>query len=350
MYKRLLIPLLLVVLLSIGGMAAVFARPYEFHGSVLPAPQLEGGIVLRSAQGPVRLGDYQGKYVLLYFGYTSCPDVCPTALARLKMALDGLSAEERSQVQVIFVSVDPDRDTPEKLERYAHAFGEDFIGATGLRREIDLVADSLGVYYKINAPEANGEYSVDHSSLVYGIDRQGYLVMHWGHDVSAEGIRADLKYLLQHDIPISAQILAGPTQTPVICSLTLVPGHVDAGQWLYEHHCAQCHGMDLGGNPAWQTELADGSRLPPPLNDTGTAWKYSEQEMTAIIKDGRALDHSIYMPSFKNKLADWEVHYIIQYVASTWDVNQKNYQAGLLTLTPLPTLGPLPAATGTPVP
>ena len=350
MSKRLLFPILLIIALLAGTLAVFFMQPYEFHGSILQTPKLEGGIVLRSAQGPVNLGDYQGKIVLLYFGYTSCPDVCPTSLAKLKMGLSELTPEEKAQVQVVFISVDPDRDTPETLEKYAHAFEEDFIGATGTRSEINLIVESFGVTYKINPPEADGSYTVDHSSFVYVIDRQGYLVMNWGHDVQPDGISADLRYLLKHNIPISAQILAGPTQTPVVCSLTLVPGHVDAGQWLYEHHCAQCHGLDLAGNPAWQTELADGSHLPPPLNDAGSAWKYSEQDLTEIVKEGRNLDKAIHMPALKNKLSDWEIHYILQYVASKWDVNQKNYQAGLLTLTPLPTWGPLPTSTGTPSP
>jgi protein SCO1/2 len=340
-----------LVLLVLTGMAAVLLlQPYEFHGSILQSPILEGGILLRSAQGPVRLSDYTGKIVILYFGYSSCPDVCPTSLAKLKMAMSELSAEERAQVQVIFVSVDPDRDTPEKLEQYAQIFGADFIGATGTRSEIDLIAESLGVRYKINPPDADGNYSVDHSSLIYVIDQQGYLVMNWGHDLQPDEIRSDLRYLLQHDIPIAAQILAGPTQTPVECGLTLVPGHVDAGQWLYEHNCAGCHGVDLAGSPAWQTELADGSHLPPPLNQSGNAWKYSEQDLTSIVQDGRNLDHALHMPSFKSKLSDWEIHYILQYVISKWDVNQKNYYAGMLTLTPLPTWGPLPTATGTPAP
>ncbi|HLO15846.1 MAG TPA: SCO family protein [Anaerolineales bacterium] len=351
MRKRVLFVLGAFIFILIGGLVWVaFMQPYEFHGSVLQLPKLEGGIVLRSATGPVRLSDYQGKIVLLYFGYTSCPDVCPTSLAKLKAALSELSQEEAAQVQVIFISVDPDRDTPEKLEQYAHVFGSDFIGASGTRGEINLITESLGVYYKINAPDADGNYTVDHSSFVYVMDRQGYLVMNWGHDVQPDEIGADLHYLLKHGIPISAQLLAGPTQTPVLCSLTLVPGHVDAGKWLYEHNCAACHGMDLAGNPAWQTELDDGSHLPPPLNETGSAWKYSEQDLSQIIKDGRNLDNPIHMPAFKKKLTDWEIHYILQYVESNWDVNQKNYQAGFFTLTPQPTWGPLLPATNTPAP
>ena len=339
-----------IVLLTAVLAVIFFLRPHTFNGSVLQTPIREGEIVLRSDDGPVRLSDYSGKIVLMYFGYTFCPDVCPTTLAKLKVALSQLTPQETAQVQVIFVSVDPQRDTYEHLTDYVHAFNSTFIGASGTRNDIDLIAGSLGVYYKINPPEANGNYTVDHSSFVYVIDRQGYLVMNWGHDIQPDEISADLRYLLKHGIPVSAQILAGPTATPVICSLTLIPAHVQGGEWLYQHYCAQCHGADLKGNPAWQTELADGSHLPPPLDDTGQAWKYSETEFIALVRSGRNLDKPIHMPAFGNDISDWEIHFILQYLASHWDVNQRNYQAGFLTLTPQPTGFPSPTPTITPTP
>ncbi|MEP7134637.1 MAG: SCO family protein [Chloroflexota bacterium] len=346
--RMLLFTGLLIIILASGLVGFIFMQPYRFHGSVMQTPKLEGNIFLRSVDGPVNLSAYQGKMVLLYFGYTYCPDVCPTSLAKVKVALSELTPEEQAQVQVIFVSVDPDRDTPEKLNKYAHVFGSNFIGASGTRSEIDLVTESLGVYYKINPPGADGSYTVDHSSYLYVIDRQGYLVMNWGHDIQPEEISADLSYLLEHGVPISAQILAGPTQTPVVCSMTLVPQYVDAGQWHYEQHCAKCHGIDLLGNPGWQTPLEDGSRLAPPLGRTGNAWQYSKQDLSMIIKEGLHLDKPVNMPAFKSTFGDRETNYILQYIASKWDVNQLNYQAGFLTITPHAALG-IPTATGTPI-
>jgi protein SCO1/2 len=132
MSKRVLFFSAVLMLLLVGGLAWTgFIQPYKFHGSVLQSPKLEGNIVLRSATGPVQLSDHRGEIVLLYFGYTYCPDVCPTSLAKLKAALSGLSPKEAAQVQVIFISVDPARDTPEELEQYAQTFGSDFIGAKG---------------------------------------------------------------------------------------------------------------------------------------------------------------------------------------------------------------------------
>jgi cytochrome c len=178
--------------------------------------------------------------------------------------------------------------------------------------------------------------------------------MSWPHGTPPSDMSTDLQYLLENGMPISAQILAGPTYTPVVCAVTLAPAHVQGGEWLYQHHCAQCHGSDLAGNPAWQTELADGSYLPPPLDGNGKAWQYSEQDLIKIIKEGRNLEKPIHMPAFKNGLADWEISFILTYMKSKWDINQRNYQHGFMTLTPqaTPTLGttPFPILTATALP
>ncbi|HEY6073245.1 MAG TPA: SCO family protein, partial [Anaerolineales bacterium] len=323
--KRLMLLASFAILLAAGVYFGLrFFQPYQLHGSVLSDPKLEGDIFLRSAEGPLRLSDYRGKYMLLYFGYTHCPDICPTSLAKMKAALAQLPLEQAEQVQVLFVSVDPGRDTPQASDDYARVFSPAFSGATGTPVEIALVAESLGVTYKIGAPAADSSYTVEHSSYIYVIDRQGYLVMNWGHDIQPDEIASDLGYLLEHGIPLSAQLLAGPTQTPVVCGLTLIPAHVQGGEWLYGHHCAQCHGANLEGNPAWETELADGSHLPPPLNSEGTIWRHSEADLIELIKSGRNLDKAIHMPAFKGVLSDWEIHFILQYAASKWDVNQRN--------------------------
>jgi mono/diheme cytochrome c family protein len=188
---------------------------------------------------------------------------------------------------------------------------------------------------------------VDHTAFVTIIDRNGYAIMKWAHGISFSDMRDDLKYLLHHDIPVSAQVLAGPTYTPVVCAVTLVPARVQGGEWLYQHHCAQCHGADLSGNPAWQTELSDGSHLAPPLNGSGRVWQYSEQDVISTIKEGRHLDHPIFMPAFKTTLSDWEISFILTYVKSKWDINQLNYQHGFMTLTPQPSATPAPTNTPT---
>jgi protein SCO1/2 len=312
--KKVFAILVIIFLLSaLGILGYRYSAQYQFHGSVLQEPKLAAEIVLRADSRPVRLSNYRGKITLLYFGYTFCPDVCPTSLANLKLMMGDLSPEEAAQVQVIFISVDPNRDTPEKLGQYVQLFDLSFIGATGTREEIDLITSAFNIYYKINS-ESKDNYSVDHSGFITVIDRSGYVIMNWQHGTPPSDMSADLRYLLKNGMPISAQILAGATYTPVVCAVTLAPAHVQGGEWLYQHHCAQCHGADLTGNPAWQTKLADGSHLPPPLNGEGKVWQYSEQDLMKIIKEGRNLDKPIIMPAFKNSLADWEINFILTYM------------------------------------
>lgn len=145
----------------------------------------------------VHLKDFRGQLVLLYFGYASCPDVCPTSLALLSVALKALSPEEIAQIQPIFISVDPARDNGSKLMEYARYFFPSFIGITGTEQEIQRTAMQYGAFYsKVNSNSAMG-YTVDHSSNSYLIGKDGQLVTTFKHDATkAEliaGIRAALK-------------------------------------------------------------------------------------------------------------------------------------------------------------
>lgn len=145
----------------------------------------------------VHLHDFRGKLVLLYFGYASCPDVCPTSLALLSSALKELSTEEIAQIQPIFISVDPARDNDTKLMEYARYFFPSFIGITGTEQEIQRTAMQYGAFYsKVKSNSAMG-YTVDHSSNSYLLGKDGQLLTTFKHDVSkAEiiaGIRAALK-------------------------------------------------------------------------------------------------------------------------------------------------------------
>ncbi|MEA3511767.1 MAG: SCO family protein, partial [Actinomycetota bacterium] len=115
------------------------ARPYMFHGQTIQSNRAAPSIELDSADGTVRLSDYEGDIVVLYFGYTFCPDVCPITLSKLDRAMDILG-DDAEDVHVIMVSVDPARDTPEMLKEYVAHFNEDFIGITGDPNSIDRIA------------------------------------------------------------------------------------------------------------------------------------------------------------------------------------------------------------------
>lgn len=143
----------------------------------------------------VHAEDYAGKTTLLYFGYTHCPDVCPTTLARLSAATHQLDDEVRDDVQVLFVSVDPARDTPEVMGRYADAFGPRFIGLTGETGQIDALTNRYRITYSYGEPDADGRYDVTHSSAVFAFDPQGDAQLLLRDSDPLENIVADIERL-----------------------------------------------------------------------------------------------------------------------------------------------------------
>ncbi|WP_209022658.1 SCO family protein [Rhodocyclus gracilis] len=154
---------------------------------------------LRSAHGPVSLHDFRGKWVLLYFGYTYCPDVCPTALGVIAQALAKLSPEERTRVQPIFISVDPARDTPERLRDYTAFFDPAMIGLTGSADDIAALARRYRIYYQAQPADANGRYSVDHSATTLLLDTAGTLQERLPHSTTAN----ELAHALQQRLAAS---------------------------------------------------------------------------------------------------------------------------------------------------
>ncbi len=170
-------------------------RPLK-QGTMLALPP-GGEFTLESVQGQVELKDFRGKLVLLYFGYMFCPDICPTALIGLTAALKALNAEERAKVAIIFVSLDPRRDTAKLLADYVAFFHPDIIGATANEAEIARIAQRYKVTYRVQSSETNGNYSVDHSSLVYLLDGAGEMVTTFPHGSAPEIITAALRTQLQ---------------------------------------------------------------------------------------------------------------------------------------------------------
>jgi len=161
-------------------------------------PGMGGDFTLRSANGPVSLKDFRGKLVLVYFGYTSCPDVCPTSLGALSAALKKLSDKEMAQIQPLFISVDPDRDNVNKLRDYARYFHPRMIGATGDLDYLQALAKRYGAYFrKMEMDDSALGYAIDHSSTIYVVGKNGKLIDMIQHSGSPkrilEHIRAALK-------------------------------------------------------------------------------------------------------------------------------------------------------------
>ena len=195
---------LAAVLLLIGAVAVwsvvngrlPFGAP-TFHGTVIQSPDLAADFTLTaSTGGQLSLSDLRGKVVLLYFGYTFCPDACPTTLSELKKVPAALG-DRADEVQVVMVSVDPQRDTPEVLREYLSHFDPSFLGLTGTEEEVLAAATPLGIYFSAHEGSAASGYLVDHTTTVLVIDKAGYLRLLYGFETPGEDIAADMRYLVR---------------------------------------------------------------------------------------------------------------------------------------------------------
>ncbi|HZK90546.1 MAG TPA: SCO family protein [Stellaceae bacterium] len=143
---------------------------------------------------PFTDADLKGKWQLVFFGYTHCPDVCPTALNDLSLALDQLGAQKKD-VGIVFISVDPDRDTPAVLKSYVDSFGGPIVALTGTPDAVAQAAKDYRVYYAKH-PAANGGYDMDHSALIYVMDPEGRFTATFTPDDTSDTIAARLKKLV----------------------------------------------------------------------------------------------------------------------------------------------------------
>lgn len=198
--RILLVGLISFLLVGVVAVAVLlFSRPASFRGTTYaepypPAPEIE----LTRANGTrFRLSELRGNTVLLFFGYTSCPDVCPTTLAELNMTLEKLGEERAKEVQVLFVTVDPERDTPERVQEYVDHFNPAFIGLSGGESEMVKVWQDYGVFREIMEGASAAGYLVNHTARVTLIDRDGNLRLSYAFETPVENIVHDLKLLLR---------------------------------------------------------------------------------------------------------------------------------------------------------
>lgn len=186
---------LLVFRVTFGRMP--FVAP-TFNGVVLQSLEPLPDFTLTGPGGAdVSLSDFHGQVVLLYYGYTYCPDVCPATLAELKVAYESLSTRHQQQVQIIMISVDPQRDTPEQLADYMAHFHDDFIGLTGPDDALLAATTPLGIYYYRHEGSAASGYLIDHTASVAVVDRDGNLRLLYPFNTRGTAIAADLRQLLK---------------------------------------------------------------------------------------------------------------------------------------------------------
>lgn len=194
-----------VLLLGIGiflGVALIALvstrapRPVEFQGSVIEPPIPAKDFTLHDQNGdPFTLSGQHGKVVLLFFGYTFCPDVCPTTLVAFQKISESLG-DQADQVAFVFVTVDPNRDTPEQLKKHLALFSPDIYGLTDDPEPLEAAWADYYVDPKIQPGANTAGYLVEHPSLVYVIDKQGNLHLTFPFGMTAEAMLADVQALL----------------------------------------------------------------------------------------------------------------------------------------------------------
>jgi protein SCO1/2 len=189
---------LLGLLVACWALAACGEAAPSFRGSVLPEPLPATDFSLTDQHcRPFLLSDQRGNVVLLFFGYTHCPDVCPTTLVTWKQLHEALG-EDASQVRFVFVTVDPERDTPERLGVHVNLFNPEFVGLTGPQEALEPVYQAYGVYHaKVPVPESAAGYLVDHTASTYVIDPDGRWRMRFPYETSVEDMAHDIRLLLR---------------------------------------------------------------------------------------------------------------------------------------------------------
>ena len=207
-FRRLtrLVSLLVVLCLLLVG-CAQFGSPGADEGlgqgsdgsmgtPVDPPKQLTNFTLTSQTGAPLHLSDLRGRPVLLFFGYTHCPDACPTTLAEWKRIKASLG-DAAKQVAFVFISVDSQRDQPAVLKKFLAGFDPSFIGLTGDPATIEAVGKDYGLYFKSHADTSNAQYVVDHSPYSYLIDQDGGLRMIYSMDVPESAISAGIKKMLR---------------------------------------------------------------------------------------------------------------------------------------------------------
>jgi len=194
--SKALIPISIIALvlgLVIGN--SFFEAPKPKSGEYIDPPG--GDFTLQSVNGDVSLSDYKGKVTLLYFGYTFCPDVCPTSLSRIGAAFKKLDEEELKNVQGILISVDPDRDTPQKLSDYTKYFHPQIVGITGTKEKIDEIAARYDVKYRKAEGTTAASYLVDHTAYIFVLDKTGKIREYLPHAVEVDRAVEVIRKLLK---------------------------------------------------------------------------------------------------------------------------------------------------------
>lgn len=192
---------------ALAGLALAFCLALTLGCAPRPEAEFRGSDIAKAGFGKRldlvdhhgvarRLNDFRGKVVVVFFGYTHCPDVCPTTLSDSAAALALLDAEAAKHVQVLFVSVDPERDSAETLRQYVPYFHASFLGLRGTPEQVAAAAREFRVTYRKHVEPGMAGYSVDHTAGSFVLDARGHLRLAWPYGMPAEEMAHDLRLLL----------------------------------------------------------------------------------------------------------------------------------------------------------
>lgn len=176
-----------------GAPEAPAASSHALPAPALALPPPGGDFTLAGPGGPVSLRDHAGKVVLVYFGYTYCPDVCPTSLMVWQEALGQLAPAELARVQPIFISVDPQRDDAARLQEYTRFFHASILGLTGPEDRLREIAGRYGAVFERRRNVSAGGDAIDHTSVTHLVDAQGRLAQHLPHGATAAQLLAAIR-------------------------------------------------------------------------------------------------------------------------------------------------------------
>ncbi|MCP4139490.1 MAG: SCO family protein [Chloroflexi bacterium] len=193
--QQLLAGIIIGILIFVGFQ--LFAQPYAYQGSLIDPPLPAKNFSLNQADDTTfQLSEQKGKLVLLYFGYTFCPDVCPTTLRDLAKAKERLG-DEASEIEVVMITVDPERDTSIILDGYVKVFDPDFVGLSGTLEELEIIWGNFGVFREKKDSTSAAGYLVDHTARVYVVNANGELQLTFPYGMDAEAMADDLAHLLK---------------------------------------------------------------------------------------------------------------------------------------------------------
>jgi protein SCO1/2 len=194
-FARLWLPLLLMPVILLAGCGSRYELQGTPYNPIIDAPEIVGTGI---DGNEFRLSDLEGKVVLAFFGYTFCPDICPTTLGLMKQVEEQLG-DRADELAVLFVSIDPERDSPEQIGVYTRAFSENFLGVHLDQATLDEVKKGYGVYAEkrvLDASQSSAGYLVDHTGWIYVIDKKGQLREVFATDATVEPLVEDVRHLM----------------------------------------------------------------------------------------------------------------------------------------------------------